>query len=105
MKHYLLEEKNYRYLPRKTIGVEENNAGGASNDPSVNAKKYIEVLHLLEVLEFEPDQIEIVEKILAAIILIGEITFKETADDGSEVVETDIADKSNFPIDFSISLN
>ncbi len=90
--HYYLEEKNYHYLQRKLIGS-GNNTGGAVNEPQVNAGRYQEILHLLEVLEFEAEQIEIVQKILAAIILIGEITFKEAPEDSSEVENVDIVNK------------
>ncbi|XP_065213271.1 neither inactivation nor afterpotential protein C [Planococcus citri] len=86
---YFLEDRPYKYLVRKP--VDDGNPGGASNDPKKNADKYAEILHLLEVLEFEPDQIEIVQKILAAIILLGDITFKEARDEGSEVENVDIA--------------
>lgn len=97
LKNYHLEDKNYKFLSRKTTGVEEHNPGGASNEPTKNSEKYDEVLHLLEVLEFEPDQIEIVHRILAAIILIGEITFKDADDEGSEVENTDVANNGKHP--------
>lgn len=90
LSNYLLEDVNYKYLIRKSAG-DNGNTGGASNDPQKNAEKYAEILHLLEVLEFEPDQIEIVQKILAAIILLGEIRFQETGEEGSEVENVDIA--------------
>lgn len=83
LKHYHLEDKNYKYLKRVA----------ALNNPKSNAKNYAEVLRLLEVLEFEPEQIEIVQNILAAIILIGEIGFDEGSENGSQVNNSELVNK------------
>lgn len=82
---FCLQDRKYNYLARKPGAATPNNPGGATNDEKQNAEKYTEILRLLEILEFEPDQIEIVQKILAAIILLGEIIFVDSADGGSEI--------------------
>lgn len=96
LKKYYLEDKNYSFLHRKHGTVSGNNPGGAVNDPKTNALNHSYILRLLEVLEFEQEQIEIVHKILAAIILIGEIGFIETDDNGSEVNNPELVNKGIF---------
>lgn len=98
LKKYHLEDKNYFLLHRKHGAVSENNPGGAINDSKTNASNHTYILHLLEVLEFEQEQIEIVHKILAAIILIGEIGFIETDDNGSEVNNPELVNKGTFSL-------
>lgn len=88
---YSLMPIEYKYLNRNPGNYSENCWGGAVNNPQQNVAKYKEILRLLEVLEFEPDQIEIVQKILAAIILLGEINFVEHEENSSKVDNIDVA--------------
>lgn len=81
----------YKYLNRNPAAYQENCDGGAVNSPQQNAAKYKEILHLLEILEFEPEQIEIVQKILAAIILLGEINFVAEDENASKIENTEVA--------------
>lgn len=96
LQNYYLEDKTYHFLNRKQNGGDKNNHfGGATNDPAENVENYKEILHFLEMLEFEQEQIEIVQKIIAAILLIGEIIFVKTGENGSEVQNPELAAKGD----------
>ncbi|KAK7575499.1 hypothetical protein V9T40_011785 [Parthenolecanium corni] len=90
-KYSLKPAVEYKYLNRNPAAYQENCDGGAVNSPQQNAAKYKEILHLLEILEFEPEQIEIVQKILAAIILLGEINFVAEDENASKIENTEVA--------------
>ena len=88
---FCLEDRKYNFLTRNPGAATPNNTGGACNTEKQNAEKYKEILHLLEVMEFEQDQIQIVQKILAAIILLGEIIFVDKDDGGSDISNPTVA--------------
>lgn len=74
-KYELQDGRNYRYL-RISLNLICNNR--PVEDPQKNAKKFERILEIFQDYEFSADEIESVCNILAAILNLGEIHFRET---------------------------
>lgn len=89
-KYYLLPDRSHRYLR-----ITENDSSITTrNNPESNVHKFQEIQDILKDFDFSEEQIETIYKLLAAILLLGEMKFKKGTsniaeiDDGSELVET-----------------
>lgn len=89
-KYNLDKGKNYNYLP-----------ASPAHTPSDNVDKLREVKEAFHVLDFALEDQETIVKILAAILLIGQIQFKpdelEDSNSGVEIQNMDVVDKSESP--------
>ena len=70
--------QDYRFLPKHKF-----------LDPADSAEKFKEFERTLDLLEISGDKQETVRKVMAAIILLGEVGF-ENGDDGVTIINRDI---------------
>lgn len=86
-KYYLQPDRAHRYL-RITEGEK-----GPRCDPGTNVEKFREIQGILEDSGFSDEQIETIYKVLASILVLGEIKFKECSGESAEVADEDQAEK------------
>lgn len=81
LKQYHLESnRHHRYLR-----IFNNDTSKAPrNSPETNVHKFHEILHILKNFDFSEEQIETIYKILAAILVLGDVRFKDGANDSAE---------------------
>lgn len=86
-KYHLEKGKNYNYLP-----------SSPAHTPAENIEKLRDVKEAFHILDFSPEDQETIVKILAAILLIGQVQFKsdgaEGSDAGQEVQNMETVEKS-----------
>lgn len=91
---YMLESgQRYRYL-RQVATPSGCNAFAVPSDPnnaSSNCKQFESILHSLSDLEFGADNMETMKKMLAAILLLGEVRFRDGGGNKAEVENPKVA--------------
>ncbi|KAK3908653.1 Neither inactivation nor afterpotential protein C [Frankliniella fusca] len=91
LERYLLEPgSSYRYL---RAGGETCSDKDPRNTQEANVAKYEKLRQFLVDLEFSEEERECLWKTLAAILILGEVTFVETDDNFAEVENPDTANK------------
>lgn len=96
---YMLEQgQRYRYL--RQVATPSGCNGFAvpsdSNNASNNSRQFESILQSLNDLEFGADNLESLKKILAAILLLGEIRFRDGGGNKAEVENPKVAGQGNF---------
>ncbi|CAH1389425.1 unnamed protein product [Nezara viridula] len=93
---YMLErEKSYCYFRREISeeDVDHKAPLGPRDRPETNAACFRKLKESLTALQFEESEQDLIWKILAAIILLGEIEYKEDEDGNADIKDVDVVDK------------
>lgn len=90
-KYKLNPGRRFRYL-RIGENTERRRSFKVRNDPSGNARIFREMNEILKVLEME-SHCEAIWKILAGILILGEVRFLEESDGSAEIGNIDTAHK------------
>jgi myosin-3 len=94
LQHYhLAHECRYRYLRTQPADGSSKHGLGVSEDPEGNAEKFRELQQELLDLGFQDDQFEIICRLLAAILNLGEVRFKEEMEEEAELENPEVAAK------------
>lgn len=99
-KYNLEADKSYCYL-RRNILEDDKDAKvppGPREDAEGNVVMFKRVCTLLEDLGFVEDEVEVVWRTMAAIILLGEIEYKDDDDKNADISNTEVVDKSECNI-------
>ncbi|CAB0018434.1 unnamed protein product [Nesidiocoris tenuis] len=94
-KYNLEADKSYGYL-RRNILEDDKDAKvppGPREDAEGNVVMFKRVCTLLEDLGFVEDEVEVVWRTMAAIILLGEIEYKDDDDKNADISNTEVVDK------------
>lgn len=83
--YYLEPDRKYRYL-RTPEEKPVSKLNYVRDDPEGNTKKYEEFEEQLLAIDFYPENISIINNILAAILILGDVRFKEE-DSSTKVAE------------------
>lgn len=99
-KYKLDSGRFYKYLRIYNSDDDENNQSaappGPREKPEDNIKKFEVIQKYLNDLEFETDEQELLWRVLAAILLLGEIDFKGDSEGKAELKDTEIANKGSL---------
>lgn len=91
----LEREKSYCYFRRQISeeDVDQKAPLGPRDRPETNAASFRKLKESLTALQFEESEQDLIWKILAAIILLGEIEYKEDEDGNADIKDVDVVDK------------
>lgn len=94
LKQYDLEAgRGYRYLRTHLVDNSNENSSGVREDPAGNVEKFHELEQQLLDLGFQDDQMETMWSLIAAILILGEVQFKQEYEKEAELENTEIAMK------------
>ncbi|GBP33660.1 Neither inactivation nor afterpotential protein C [Eumeta japonica] len=87
---YLEKNRKHRYL--RILEEPIKGINGVRDSPDENVKRYREFKDCLVALDWEPEDIEILETVLASVLVLGNIKFKN-GKNGAEIENVDDAKK------------
>jgi hypothetical protein len=94
LEHYNLDAgRGYRYLRTEPEDNSDESSSGVREDPKGNVKKFQELEQQLLDLGFQEDQMETLCSLIAAILNLGEVRFKEKQEEEMELENPEAAMK------------
>ncbi|PSN54627.1 hypothetical protein C0J52_10832 [Blattella germanica] len=85
--------RKYRYLRTQPIEGSTENCHGPRENPQGNVDKFRELEQDLRDIGFQDDQLDTLCNLIAAILILGEIKFKEVSADEAEVETPEMANR------------
>lgn len=89
----LLLEKNRKHRYLRVPDEVKNEVKRSRENHEENVARYIEFIENLKILHFESEDIEIIETILAAILILGNVRFKDGREGSAEIENPEEAKK------------
>jgi hypothetical protein len=94
LEHYDLDAgRGYRYLRTQPVDNSDENSLGVREDPKGNVEKFQELEQQLLDLGFQDDQMETLCSLIAAILNLGEVRFKQEHEEEAELENPEVAMK------------
>lgn len=90
---HLKKDRNYRYLRVPTETSKDNKLHYCRDDPEGNSVKFTEFEDILKELDISVKNIETIRKLLAAILNIGNIQFRQNEKKVAEIEDIEAVNK------------
>lgn len=84
--YHLQHNRSHRYLRV----LENDTSTTPRNNPEANISKFHELQEVFKEFDFAEEQIETIYRILAAILVLGEVKFKEGDNDNAEIEDGEV---------------
>lgn len=95
LKQYNLDGgRKYRYLRTQSSQGSSDNTHGPREDPQGNVEKFHELEEQLRYIGFQDDHLDTLCNLISAILILGEIKFKQGPDNEAELETPDTAAKA-----------